>query len=53
MTKQQEILKKINILIYQIAETMVRGGFNMEWVNKSSDEIDVLIEELKDKESNA
>ena len=50
MNLQQEILKRINILIYQIAETIARGGFHMEWVNKSSDEIDVLIEELKDKE---
>ena len=49
MTKQQEILTRINILTFQIAEAVVNGGLNMKWVKKSSDEIDVLIGELEKK----
>ena len=47
MTKQQEILKRINILIFQIAEASVNGGLSMAWVTKLSDEIDVLIDDLE------
>ena len=50
MTKQQEILKRMNILIFQIAEATVNGGLNMNWVKTYSDEIDVLIEKLETKD---
>ena len=49
MNKQQQILKRINILIYQIAEASVNGGLNMDWVKKYSDEIDILIGDLTSK----
>ena len=47
MTKQQEILKRINMLIFQIAESSANGGLNRDWVPKISDEIDVLIDDLE------
>jgi len=50
MNKQQQILKRINILIFQIAEASVNGGLNMDWVKKYSDEIDILIENISSKD---
>ena len=50
MTRKQEILKRINILIFQIAEATVNGGLNMNWVKTYSDEINVLIEKLGTKD---
>lgn len=47
MDKQQEVLKRIVILIQQIAENVNDRAFDMEWVSKSTDEIDKMIDNLK------
>lgn len=51
MTKQQEVLKRMNILIDQLAQSIESGEIEMGWVRKSTDEIDTLIDEIgKEKE---
>jgi len=46
MKKQTEILKRINILLYQIADSIESGEVEMGWAKKSTDEIDKLIDDL-------
>ena len=46
MNKTQEILKRINILIQQIAESIEIGDLKMGYVSKSTNEIDILINDL-------
>jgi len=46
MTKQQDILKRINNLYYQIA----KDSLSVERVQQYSDEIDALIETLETEE---
>ena len=52
MTKQQEILKRINICIYQLAEAIKDGDKNLGFVQKNTDEIDILIDKLNTNEHN-
>ena len=51
MTKQQEILKRINICLCQLAEAVENGDRNLGFVQKNTDEIDTLINELSTDES--
>lgn len=51
MTKQQEILKRINICLYQIAEAIEDGDSNLQFIKKNTDEIDILINDLNANES--
>ena len=46
MTKQQEILKKIVILLYQLGESIENGDHEMGYVRTATGDIDKLIEEL-------
>ncbi len=52
MTKQQEILKRINICIYQLAEAIENGDINLGFIKKNTDEIDILIDKLNTNEHN-
>ena len=47
MDKQQEILKRINILLYQLIEAIEAGEIEIGYLKKSTDEIDVLIDNLR------
>jgi hypothetical protein len=49
MTREEEVLKRLNILLYQITDSVVNGGLNMTWVQKCSDGIDGLIDKMRDK----
>ena len=52
MTIEQEIFKRINILLFQLGEDVIKGSEIQGWVErmaifkKSSDEIDVLINKI-------
>lgn len=46
MTKTQEALKKIVILIYQITESIESGEIEMGWAKKATDDIDKIIDDI-------
>lgn len=46
MTKEQEILKRINICLYQLAESIENGDIEMSFIKKNTDDIDRLIDKL-------
>lgn len=46
MTKEQEIFKKFNILIYHLIEAVEDGEINLQQLKKHSDNLDILIDKL-------
>jgi hypothetical protein len=46
MCKTKQVLKRINILIQQIGESIERGDIEMGYINKNTEEIDELIKEI-------
>jgi hypothetical protein len=47
MTIEKEVLKRINVLLFQIIESVSSGNLDLNYLKISTDEIDSLLDNIK------